>query len=133
MRTIYYKRHEFHAMPEDAKAPLWAFLFDIPYLAICGIFPPYQILNEELASGGNDGGMSPGATWPSFVISEAEYEALLPIVLNPNREELKKFARYYTEQWLLDSELNDIETRSDWIKAVGQKHREAYRKRREQQ
>src|SRR5207244_4552780 len=46
MRRIKYQRYEFHDPdPEDRKAPLYAFVYDVPYLGSCGIFPPRHILN----------------------------------------------------------------------------------------
>ena len=129
MRTVEYERHEFHGEPEKVAAPIWAFVFDVPYLAICDVFPPLHVLNQLLESGGSEGGMSCGTTWQPFAISEAEYEELLALVLRPNREELEKYARYHTQQMCIDPEFDHIGKHLDWIMAVGEKHRDAYRKR----
>src|SRR6266576_2918778 len=111
-RTVRYSRHEFRFDPEPCEAPLWAFLYDIPHLAACGIFPPRHLLNMRLKAGGGDSGMSPGASWEPFEVSEAEYAETVAKVLNPDRVILKRYARYIDQQWTLDPTFDHY---TDWI------------------
>ena len=46
------------------------------YVYVCDQFPPRHILNEELLSGGKDQGVSGGAFWKPFEISNQDYEEL---------------------------------------------------------
>jgi hypothetical protein len=81
MRTIKFQRHEFHEeKPEDREAPLFVIVYDVPYFGACGIFPPFHITNQFFASGGSRVGMSPGATWEPFTITEAEYFELVSVM-----------------------------------------------------
>jgi len=131
-RSVRYMRHELWFDPEPREAPLWAFLYDIPYLAACGVFPPRHLLNARLRAGGGDGGMSPGASWESFEVSEAEYDEILPRVLSPDRGALAGYARYADQQWQLDPAFDHYVDWFEWLSAVCAKHREAYHARRRQ-
>jgi hypothetical protein len=127
MRTVEYQRHEYHGEPEAVAAPLWAFVYDVPYLAICGVFPPLHILNQVLAAGGSPGGMGPGATWTPFEISADEYRTMLPLVLEPDRTALAGWARYPDQRMFLDPDLDHIKDHLDWVRAAGARHRDAAR------
>lgn len=122
MPTVEYLRYEFHGEPEAVAAPLWVFVFDVPYLAVCNVFPPLHILNEILESGGSEGGMSPGATWKPFRISARDYEELLSVVLHPDRDTLRKFARYPDQQLFIDTEFDHLPEHMDWLLAVAGKY-----------
>lgn len=125
-RRIQYFRHEFRYEPEAREAPLSAFLFDIPNLGACGVFPPLHLLNQRLRSGGGDGGMSPGASWEPFEITEAEYKAILNQVLNPDLKQLKHFSRYSWQRFILDPAFDGYQDYWQWFLAVCQKHRDSY-------
>ena len=74
MRSVKYKRHEFHQKhPSNKNEELHRFLLDIPYLLYFGVVPSREAINEVLREGGGDGGMSPGASWQPFELSEDEY------------------------------------------------------------
>ena len=53
----------------------------MPYLTCHGVIPPRNVLNEVFTSGGGDAGMSPGAVWEPFSISEGEYTSLVADLL----------------------------------------------------
>ena len=125
-RTVRYTRHEFQALPEDREAPLIVFIFDIPYFGACGVFPPFHLLNWRLSTGGGDGGMSPGASWVPFQLSQAEYDALLRTALEPDVEMLKRLSRYSWQRWSLDPEFDQHTDYFEWSEAVCRKHRAAY-------
>jgi hypothetical protein len=129
-RTVAYRRHEFRYEPEGREAPLWAFLFDIPYLGACGIFPPLHLLNQLLGLGGGDGGMGPGASWAPFEIGPADYAALVPAVLNPDRRRLSALARYHDQEFALDPAFDHQTDYFEWLRVVCEKHREAYHAKR---
>jgi len=50
----------------------------IPYLLVARIVPPVDVLNEVLATGESDAGMSGGCTWTPFVLTPAEWSELVP-------------------------------------------------------
>ena len=129
MRTISYVRTEFHAEDEAIENSLLAFVYDVPYLGACGIFPPCNILNQIFLSGGGDGGMSPGAIWQPFEISEDEYEDLKQAVLSVDPADLGDAARYADIQFEVDSEFDPIRDRIEWMVATCDKHRETYHRK----
>jgi hypothetical protein len=128
-RIVRYKRHEFRFDPETRGAPLWAFLYDILHLAACGIFPPRHLLNMKLKTGGGDSGMSPGASWEPFEVSETEYAETVAQVLNADRAALERYARYIDQVWTLDPTFDHYTDRLEWLSAVCAKHRSAYHAR----
>lgn len=122
-QRVSYFRHEIHREPEQRTAPLWAFLFDIPYLAPCNVFPPPHLLNDRLMTGGGDGGMGPGASWTPFTLTQREYDDVLAKVLKPDRKALKSFARYATQSFVVDAEFDGFTDYFEWMEAVCRKHR----------
>ena len=126
MKTVDYERHEFHGEPERRTAELAVLVYDIPSFGACGIFPPLHIANEIFSSGGFQGGMSPGATWPPFELTSAEYQELVEIiqVLDPKR--LGDQARYTSVKFELDSRFDHIQDWGSWLLAVCEKHRDSY-------
>jgi len=52
-------------------------LHEIPYLLISEVIPSKEILNEILATGLQDAGMSGGAKWQPYNISQSEFEKLV--------------------------------------------------------
>jgi hypothetical protein len=122
MRIIKYQRHEFHYEPEDREAPLSVLVYDIPYFGPCGIFPPFHIINQYLASGGSQGGMSPGATWEPFEISEMEYLDLVSTIMEVDPELLGDTARYTEVRFRIDHSFDHMQDRLEWLQAVCEKH-----------
>lgn len=129
MRTIKYQRYEFHQEePEDREAPLSVIVYDVPYFGACGIFPPFHITNQFFASGGSRGGMSPGATWEPFTITEAEYLELVSVIENLTPETLGAAARYKCK-FEFDCSFDNLNDLEAWVEAVCDKHRAAYREK----
>jgi hypothetical protein len=131
MERIKYTRTEFISPTEKKENVLSHFVYDVPYLASCGVLPPLHILNKIFLSGGGDGGMSPGAIWKPFSIDEIEYADLVEKVLNPNTEELRNNARYSQAVMKIDKEFDYIQDKITWGRAVCEKHRESYFKEQE--
>jgi hypothetical protein len=123
LRTIKYKRHEFRHRPQHCTGTLLTFVYDVPYLDGCGVFPPLHVLNHLFASGGGDGGMSPGASWKPFSISPEEYENLVAEVLTTPVREIQPHARYARLTFTLDPEFDYIQDRMEWRREVCKKHR----------
>ena len=48
----------------------------IPYLLIAQIVPPLHVVNDVLAKGSRNSGMSGGCEWKPFQLSQAEWEEL---------------------------------------------------------
>lgn len=109
---------------EQVKGELYALLLDCPYFfssidqeSSTYLIPPFNVVNEYLKTGGNDGVMSPGNIWESFEISEEEYENLVDKLLNLNLKELKKEHIYAPSKFIIDTELNNKFTiPSEWEK-----------------
>jgi hypothetical protein len=66
--------------------------------------------------------MGPGATWKPFRISAKEYKELLPLVLSPNRDDLRKFARYPDQQLFIETDFDHVRDHVEWVVAVAGKH-----------
>ena len=126
LRVIKYAREEFHGEDEACEGTLLTFVYDIPYFSACGVFPPLHIVNEVFASGRSGGGMSPGASWEPFTISEEEYHALVKAVREAPVSELKPYARYADLQMKFDHEFDSIGDRMAWMKTVCDKHRDGW-------
>ena len=129
MRTLEYDRHEFHGEPEPRSADLAVFVYDVPFFAACGIFPPLHIANEIFQSGGSAGGMSPGATWQPFQISLDEYDELVQEVGRLDPGGLGDGARYTGIKYAFDQSFDHIPDWETWLLAVCEKHRAAYHRR----
>ena len=130
MRTIEYIRYELHGDPEQRKAELATFVYDIPYLSACGIFPPFHILNQIFETGGSEGGMSPGATWEPFSISEEEYRLLAKALVKLDPDSLQDTARYTFVNFEFDPEFDHLPDWDAWLTKICNKHRDAYHTRR---
>jgi hypothetical protein len=81
MRDIRYKTHGAVGWDSWKHGSLAELLFDIPHLGhvlrVAKVIPPLHILNELLASGVSEAGMSGGCKWSPFEISESEYLELV--------------------------------------------------------
>ncbi len=126
---IEYFRHEFHNTPEKVRSPLEIFVYDIPYFGSCGIFPPLHITNIIFKSGGCEGGMSPGATWEPFVISNIEYSELVKKIKLLEPSTIEQQARYAWIKFDFDSSFDHHTKLTNWISAVSNKHRDNYHKK----
>jgi len=128
-KNIEYVRHEFNGEPENQRAELSTFVYDIPYFGACGIFPPYHIINEIFMTGGSQGGMSPGATWLPFEIEREEYDELVQAIKNTDPKTLGETARYSWVKFDFDSSFDHIPKWEKWIFSVCEKHRDSYHKK----
>jgi hypothetical protein len=107
LRRVRYLRH--HGMwhgdhTDSVENSLLAFVYDIPYFGACGVFPPLHLLNQFLLRGGETGGMSPGATWEPFSLSQAEYHDLVEAVRTVPPQSLRDRARYAWVAFKFDPE-----------------------------
>ena len=123
IRQVSYLRHEFRHPPRKKKNPLLVFVYDVPHLGTCGIFPPFRLLNEILRSGGSDGGMSPGAAWLPFELTQAEYDDLIAALRNTPVSQLRRNARYARIQFRFDPSFDHLSDFKTWVEAVAQNHR----------
>jgi hypothetical protein len=124
--TIQYERYEFRGEPETRRADLVTFVYDIPYFGACGIFPPHHIINQIFGSGGSGGGMSPGATWGPFEITEEDYRDLVREIRQVAPESLGENARYTRVKFEFDESFDHIRDWESWLFAVCDKHRDSY-------
>lgn len=109
LRTVRYVRWHgcnWGDRPEPVENSLLAFVYDIPYFGACGVFPPFRLLNRLLLTGGDTGGMSPGATWEPFEISPEEYRELVAAVRSVPPESLRDRARYAHVPFKFDPEFD---------------------------
>ncbi|WP_257387586.1 hypothetical protein [Tahibacter caeni] len=118
MRTIRYQRHEFTwPRPQRRHAELSVLVYDIPYFAACGVFPPLQVCNQIFASGGSQGGMSPGATWKPFEIDAQEYAELVETIRSLEPRTLADKARYTHHAFAFDPGFDHIADHLEWASA----------------
>ena len=127
MRTIKYKQHE-HTWPNPKHhhAVLSTFVYDIPYFGACGIFPPLHICNQCFLRGGGDGGMSPGASWEPFEISQEEYTELVQVLKTQDPKTIKHEARFTSIKFQFDTSFDNIEEIFEWKSQICKKHKANY-------
>ena len=130
MDVMEYYQHEPHEDPVRIQADLVSFVYDVPYLGACGIFPPLHILNELLATGGGDGGMGPGASWQPFSLTEAEYQSLWQRIEATDPTTLA--ARYHQVKFRRDPAFEQVSDHLAWAHQVCSKHRDAFLEAQEQ-
>jgi hypothetical protein len=123
---IEYYRHEPRRKPEKVTGNLVSFVYDIPHLPACGMFPPFHILNEILSEGGGDAGMSPGTSWKPFKLSKDEYTELWKLIEKTDLSSVKKNARFAEVKFKRDLELEYIKDRFEWMSQTCTKYREWY-------
>ncbi len=122
MREIEWVQYEPHYDPKKMSGNIITFVYDVPYLAACGIFPPRHILNQVLSEGGGDSGMSPGSSWKPFSLSENEYNELLSEIEDTDPASLN--ARFTFVKYKRDPELEKTNKHLDWMRKACEKHRE---------
>jgi hypothetical protein len=101
-------------------------VYDIPYFPACGVFPPLHILNQVFSHGGGDGGMSPGASWKPFTVTQEEYGTLVQAVKDTPLSEIKPYARYAWLPMKFDSSFDHIADWVEWMAAICAKHRDGW-------
>ncbi|VFQ46196.1 hypothetical protein MSL71_38590 [Desulfoluna butyratoxydans] len=126
MRTVTYIRHAPFAEPEIRSAELAVFVYDIPYVGACGIFPPYPLINRLFESGGAEGGMGPGATWPPFFLNETEYDDLVAAIERLDLTSLQEKARFGRVAFSFDKELETETDWDTWAQKACDRHRKAW-------
>ena len=123
MRTVTYRQCEPHpGWSEPISAPLTTFVYDVPYLLCWGILPPFRLMNDLLKQGGGDGGMSPGADWIPFELTEEEYEELCVALETIDPLTLIDQARYIWIKAKRAPEFDDIADYVEWGQAVTKKY-----------
>jgi predicted nucleotidyltransferase len=123
-RIIKYSRQEWSLCDcGDLEEPLSTFLYDLPNLTVCNVFPPLHILNILLLKGWVGGSMSPNFIWKPFEISEQEYQEILPKLLDPNWAVLCKKLWRIRLPMKIDPDFDGINDRDIWIELVSEKHR----------
>lgn len=127
MKEVEYFRHEFQGELEKMTGDLVSFVYDVPYLTACGVFPPLHILNQILIDGGGDAGMSPGASWTPFRLTEDEYNELWDSINNTDPSELSSKARYTFVKYIRDPEIESLTDRFEWMKEACARHRDWFR------
>jgi len=128
---VSYVRHEYPGRASKREDSLLVLVYDISYFGACGVFPPLHLLNQLLLSGGSQGGMSPGATWEPFSLSEQEYRILVTAVRTVAPKSLRRRARYTDLPFTFDPSFDHHRDYARWIRAVCAKHRDDGAKRRE--
>lgn len=121
MRDVRYKYHGALGPSEWRHSSLVEFLFALPYVffgPFTQVIPPFHILNDLLASGKREAGMSGGCEWKPFMIAEHEYHELV--------EELLTMPRLC---FVEDPEIADSRDLADWERKVLAKYRRGQRNR----
>jgi hypothetical protein len=121
-RTVKYSRELYDRI--DREEALSTFLYELPNLTACNIFPPLHILNTLLLRGWTGGNMGiPRFVWEPFEISDREYREILPKILNPNWALLCQKIWYIRLPMKLDNEFDEIDDRYLWMENISQKYR----------
>jgi len=77
MRRVRYQTIAHGAVGDPVEGSLQEFLLSIPYLLVPSLpIPPLFVLNDVLAKGIVDAGMSGGCQWEPFLITPPEWEEL---------------------------------------------------------
>ena len=122
METRRYKTHAAVGGSRWETGSTLAMLQAMPSMLWCldyyRVVPPLHLVNERLATGLDDAGMSGKCEWQPFALSEGEYEEIV--------EELVTSPQFQCE---LDAELSGIDTFAKWNKAVQTKYQESARDR----
>lgn len=122
-RIIQYSRQESRGVNAARAAALSIFLYELPDLTACNVFPPRHILNTLLQRGWAGGNLNrPFFTWKPFEISEQELQELLPKLLNPDWRVLSNKLWRIRLPMKIDPEFDDITDRYAWMEAVCKKH-----------
>lgn len=108
------------------RGPIYKILLDYPWsfqrsdfdgLGGPEIIPSYEVINELFMSGGNSGGMSPGATWRPFSIKKEEYVEIVDTLMNLDTSAVKEKHPYCPNKFMIDKELNEnYPDAEDWRK-----------------
>lgn len=125
MRIIEYIALDCHGPDFPGKLPLEAFVFEVPHFGACGVFPPLKVLNQMFDLGTMGGGMSPGARWSPFSISEDEYQELLGMVLEPPSESSICTRRPW-QCFIVDNDFDVYTTLDAWRTAACGRYRERW-------
>ena len=121
MRTVRYAQTEFRHPGKEVETDLFSFLYDLPYVFIYGVFPPLPVLNEVLMMGGVGGGMSPGAEWEPFSISQSEYRELMECA--HSKPDPDKQARFFNgSHFTFESGYDGFDTWDAWFSALSEKY-----------
>jgi hypothetical protein len=126
LRRVCHVRHEYPGREWKREDSLLAFVYDVPDLDAYGVFTPLHLLNQRLLAGGSRGGMSPGATWEPFALSQSEYDDLRQAVLSVPPKALRRRARYAGLPYKFDESFDHLQDYYAWMIAVCAKHREAW-------
>ena len=78
MRTISYKTLGGMGGETPKVGTVADVLLEIPYLLMTRIIPPLRVVNDLLAKGISDAGMSGGCRWEPFQVTPVEWEELAP-------------------------------------------------------
>jgi len=129
MRSVKYKRHEFHQKyPSSKNEELHRFLLDIPYLMYYGVVPSREAINEVLRTGGGDGGMSPGASWEPFELTEDDYWEVVERwdQMDIAKEREDDHFRYNPKNFVQDFEIMNISKHLAYLKRSREKYESHY-------
>lgn len=125
MRLRVYKTYwSYNGIPIKRKGTLADLVFDIPYLLVFGVIPPFAILDQTLRSGGDNGGMGPGTAWRPFEITQTQYDELVDVLLKTDLNEARKIHPYISfDRLIIDEEFKDYTDQSKWLLRSGEKYR----------
>ena len=129
MRFVKYKRHEFREKhPANRNEEVARFLLDIPYLLYFGVIPSREAINEVLRKGGGDAGMSPGASWEPFELTEDEYWEIVERwdQMDIEKEREEDHFRYNPKMFVKDDEIMNIPEHTNYLRLSRKKYESLY-------
>jgi len=118
-----YQQTQYRHPRKDVAADLLFFLNNLPYSFVWQVFPTLSVLNDALGSGGSDGGMSLGAIWDLFEVTEDEYSELVASI--ESEPSVAGTERYFSgKHFQFDTEFDHYRSWEEWTEAVSRKYRE---------
>lgn len=122
-KIVKYSRQEESNLNTEREEALSIFLYELPDLTACNVFPPLHILNSLLQRGWAGGNLNrPFFAWEPFEISEPEFQELLPKLLDPDWRVLSNRLWRIRLPMKTDPEFDDITDRHTWMESVCKKH-----------
>jgi hypothetical protein len=125
MRTVKNKTYwTYTSRGIEREGTLLDLILDMVYfIEVHGVLPPLHVMNEQLKSGGSNGGMGPGTKWRPFKITAAEYEDLAATwkLIDPQAER-SRHPYVYFEKPITDETLHNAIDLRDWSSKVFAKY-----------
>ena len=124
MRTIQFIATDYspwEMISEQKECNLADFIEAVPYLMLSRVIPSREAINEVLQRGEFGGGMSPGAKWDSFQMTQDEYDEVVRYWFRAEGNSALGWKS--AEKYVLDKEITCEKTHLGYGTKCAQKYR----------